>query len=137
MKKLEFNETKCVKLHICREERKICPISNLRTKKVNCVFLEVQDCEMRSADSEKYIGDLISSNGSNDINISRRRSQGIGAISQIFSILNEISLGYHYIEIGLILRESVLLSKMTLRSEAWHKVHKYQIENWMMLTKCS
>ena len=48
---------------------------------VKCVFLEVQDSEMKSADSEKYIGDVISSSGSNEANISRRRSIGIGAIS--------------------------------------------------------
>ena len=68
------------------------------------MFLEVQDSEMKSADSEKYIGDVISSSGSNEANISRRRSIGMGAISQIFSILSEISLGKHYIELGLIMR---------------------------------
>ena len=44
------------------------------------------------------------------------------------TVLKEISLGYSYVEIGLILRESILLSKMLLSSEAWHKVLLYQIE---------
>ena len=52
----------------------------------------------------------------------------MGAISQIFSILNEVSLGYNYVEIGLILRESTLLSKMLLSAESWHKLFEYQIE---------
>ena len=52
----------------------------------------------------------------------------MGAISQIFGVLNEISLGYQYIEIGLILRESILLSKMLLSAESWHRLHQYQIE---------
>ena len=83
---------------------------------------------MKRADNEKYIGDVISSDGSNDANISRRRCLGMGSISQIFTILDEISLGYQYVEIGLILRESIMLSKMLLSAESWHKLHQYQIE---------
>ena len=83
---------------------------------------------MQDAEQEKYVGDVISNNGSNDANISRRKSIGSGAISQIFSILNEVSLGYQYIEIGLILRDSILLSKMLLSSESWHRLYLYQIE---------
>jgi hypothetical protein len=83
---------------------------------------------MMSADEEKYIGDVISSSGTNDANISRRRSLGMGSISQIFSVLVEVSLGYHFVETGLILRESNLLSKMLLSSESRNKVVQYQIE---------
>ena len=42
--------------------------------------------------------------------------------ASLFILLNEVSLGYQYVEIGLILRETILLSKMLLSSEAWHKV---------------
>ena len=127
LKKLEFNKNKCVKLHICKDQFN-CSKSQSSIKNMKCVFLEVQKSEMKSAENEKYIGDVISQNGSNDANVSRRRSQGIGAISQIFALLNEISLGYHYIEIGLILREAILLSKMLLSAESWHRLFQYQIE---------
>ena len=83
---------------------------------------------MRDAESERYVGDVISNTGSNDANISRRKSIGIGALSTIFAILNEVSLGYQYIEIGLILRETMLLSKILLSVESWHKVFLYQTE---------
>ena len=112
MKNLEFSATKCVKLHICKENRKPSPKDESNAKNVRCVFLSAQDTEMVSADSEKYIGDVISSTGSYDANILRRTSIGMGAISKIFPILNEISFGYNYAEIGMIMRESVLLSKM-------------------------
>ena len=129
MNRLEYNQTKCVKLHICKEERsKNCAESDLSSRNVKCVSLDVQDSEMRSATNEKYIGDVISNNGSNDANIARRRSQGIGALSEIFSVLKEISMGSHYIEMGLIMRESILLSKMLLSAEIWHKLFLYQIE---------
>ena len=131
LKQLEFNQSKCLKLHISKEDKKMCRKAGEEeplARNVQCVFLEVQECEMKSADNEKYIGDFISSNGSNDANISRRRCLGMGSISQIFTILNEVSIGYQYVEIGLILRESILLSKMLLSSESWHKLHQYQIE---------
>ena len=95
---------------------------------MKCGFLDVKDSEMRSATNEKYIGDLISNNGSNDAKLVRRRSQGICALSEIFSVLKEISMGSHYIEMGLIMRESILLSKMLLSAEIWHTRFLYQIK---------
>ena len=83
---------------------------------------------MKDSDTEKYIGDMISYDGSNDKNITNRRYQGFGTISQIFSMLQVLSLGYHYVRIGLILRESHLLSKLLLNSESWNRLFKYQIE---------
>ena len=112
--------------HVSKESRKGCTESNARN--VKCAFLDVKNSEMRMSGEEKYIGNVISSNGSNDANISRRRSIGIGALSQIFSILNEISYGYQYIEIGLVHRESTLLSKILLSAESWHNLFLYQIE---------
>ena len=128
MKRLEFNKSKCVKLHVSNAEKKTCSNTGPRTRDAKCVFLEVQDSEMRDAESERYVGDVISNTGSNDANISRRKSIGIGALSTIFAILNEVSLGYQYIEIGLILRETMLLSKILLSVESWHKVFLYQTE---------
>ena len=45
---------------------------------------------MKESNTEKYIGDVISADGSNDENIKKRVSQGIGTIAQIFSILSDI-----------------------------------------------
>ena len=83
---------------------------------------------MKTEENEKYVGDVISCSGSNDANISRRRSIGIGSISSIFAILSEVTLGQQYIVIGLVMRESILLSKMLLSAESWHKLFLYQIE---------
>ena len=79
MKRLEFNQTKCVKLHVS----KYCANS----RKAKCVNLDVQESQMKDEENEKYVGDVISNGGSNEANISRRRSIGIGAISSIFAVL--------------------------------------------------
>ena len=128
LKKLELNQTKCVKLHVAKPERRGCTSSESNTRDAQCAFLKVQESDMREAPNERYIGDIISSTGSNDANISRRRSIGMGAISDIFVILNQISMGHQYIEIGLILRESILMSKVLLSAESWHRVFQYQTE---------
>ena len=48
--------------------------------------MEVQECDMNGADSEKYIGDVISFNVSNDSNIASRKSVGMGALLQIYRV---------------------------------------------------
>ena len=63
MKKLTLNQTKCVKLHICKDDRKPCPkpkSDSANIRNVRCVFLEVQDCEMQNAENEKYIFEMSS-----------------------------------------------------------------------------
>ena len=71
---------------------------------------------------------MVSSDGSNDANIMKRRSQGYGNLSEIFSMIQSVSLGYHYVKIGLIFRETHLLSKLLLNAESWHRLLKYQID---------
>ena len=124
LKKLQLNKKKCVKLHVSKLDRKNCNKQSVR----KCAFLKIEESDMREENDEKYIGDIIAASGSNDANISRRRSIGLGAISDIFAILNQVSMGYQYIEIGLILRETVLMSKILLSAESWHNVFLYQIE---------
>ena len=76
VKRLEFNKDKCVKLHISSNQGRTCCNTKLGQsdqKTVTCVQLEVQDTKMKECDTEKYIGDMISSDGSNDKNITNRR----------------------------------------------------------------
>ena len=58
-----------------------------------------------------------------------RCKTGFKAISQIKSLIKEVGLGKFTIEIGLILRDSIFVSKMLLNSEVWHAVTKNQIED--------
>ena len=79
-------------------------------------------------DYETYLGDVISSTGSNEKNIEHRVNQGIAEINQIISMLNITSLGHFFFEIALILRESVLISKLVFNSEIWYNVSDKQLE---------
>ena len=123
-KRLKFNKNKCVKLHVSKSKSSTCcktQIGDSEQKLVSCIKLQVQDSDMKQETSEKYIGDVISADGSNNSNIEKRKSQAIGTISQTFSILTQISLGYPYVKLGLILRESNLLSRLLLSCESWQQ----------------
>ena len=96
--------------------------------KNKCSVLKIHGKEMMKSCEQKYLGDIVSSTGSNDLNIKERCNIGYGAISQIKSMMTDISLGRFCIQIGLILRDSIFVSKILLNSEVWHCLTKYQVE---------
>ena len=84
--------------------------------------------KMLTTSKHKYLGDIVCSSGNNQENIKYRCKTGQGAISQIKTLMKDISLGKFTMQIRLILRDSIFLSKMLLNSEVWHSVTKSQIE---------
>ena len=121
MKRLTFHtpdangKTKCHKMHI-GSNNKFCP------------KLQVHGTDMIEVESDVYLGDEISSDGSNKRNIDRKVSIGKGKISEIMALLEKISLGAHYFKIGLILRESIFLSSVLFNSEVWFGLTSADIE---------
>ena len=121
MKRLKFHtpgpdgKTKCHKIHIGKEN-KLCPT------------LLVHGTEMPAVESESYLGDIISGDGTNKLNIQNRVAKGLGRIAQIMSMLDKISLGKHYFKIALVLRESLFLSAVLTNSEVRYRVTQSEIE---------
>ena len=114
-KKLRFNYKKCVNMHVGKNREK-------------CRNLKVHENQMLETNEQRYLGDIVSSSGSNNPNIKDRCNTGHSAIAQIKSLMNDICVGKFRIQIGLILRNSIFLSKMLLNSEVWCSLTKYQIE---------
>ena len=112
-KKFEFGPTKCFNLHI----------GNCRS---SCHSLKVHNSPMIEKDHETYLGDVICTSGTNNRNIVQKRNGGIGSVSQIVSMLAQISLGHYHFEIALVLRESMLVSKLVSSAEIWYNVTKNQ-----------
>ena len=69
---------------------------------------------------------MIRSNGPNDKNVTNRRNLALETISQIFSMLQTISLRYYYVKIG--------LSKLLLNSESWHRLFKFHMRHCKTFT---
>ena len=115
LKKLELSDKKCKKMHLGSD---------------NFLFpdLFAHNKDMSSSDLEKYLGDLISSDCSNVANLSAKSAKGMGKISQIMNILNEVSLGVHYFEIAVRLREALFVNSIMTNVEALYGLTKENIE---------
>ena len=115
MKKLTLNQGKCFNLHVGKNHS-------------NFPELKVHGESMTESSNIKYLGDWINCQIDNKKNIESRVNQGISTVSQITSILKQVSLGFFYVEIGLILRDSMLTSKLLFNAEVWLRVRKEQIK---------
>ena len=51
------------------------------------------DHQIEDSDEEKYLGDLLTSDGSNEKNIKARKAKGFGIVDKIDSMLNDIYFG--------------------------------------------
>ena len=112
MKKLKFNKDKCFRIHIGKQSRKSPP----------CPEVKVHADAMKNSNKEKYLGDIIDKNGVSKATIESRKSKGYAAVSEILAILKDIPLGEHKMEIGLHLRQAMLLNAILYNSESWHNV---------------
>jgi hypothetical protein len=128
LKKLEFHtpgpdgKSKCHVMHVGKKNS-LCP------------DLQVHGTLMQKVSHDTYLGDVISADGSNTLNIKNRVSIGLGAISQIENMLSKITLGNHYFKTAVLLRESLFLSKILPNSEAWYGLKKNEIEELESLDK--
>ena len=110
MKKLRFHvpdsegKSKCNKLHIGRT-------------KMDCEELKVHGCPMKEVRNETYLGDIISSDGRNTLNIESRVSKGLGIVSQVMDVLKSVTFGVHYFETAATLREAMLVNGLLTNSE--------------------
>ena len=82
---------------------------------------------MEEKQEEKYLGDIISTDGKNIKNIKARVARGKGIISRIVTILEGIFVGKFYFEVALMLRNSLLISSMLVNTEAWYNITKAEL----------
>ena len=77
---------------------------------------------MHEAQSVKYLGNILTNKGIAKATIEDRRAKGWGKVSAIKAILSEVTFGSHKIEVGLMLRKSILISSLLFSAEAWSNV---------------
>ena len=107
MKKLRFNCSKCKKIH-------------LGAKCLCCPTLYAHDSIIKESSLEKYVGDMISEDCTVQKCLAFRVSKGIGIIAQLMSLLAEVTLGVHYFEVAMQLRESIFLNGILFNTEVWY-----------------
>ena len=84
--------------------------------------MKVHEQKINESKQEKYLGDLVNSSGTIRQTIEERKNKGYGIVSEILAILDEIPLGRYKLEIGLKLRQAMLINGILYNSEAWHSV---------------
>jgi hypothetical protein len=75
---------------------------------------------MKEANSEKYLGDILYETGNIQSTITKRKERGTGIVAEILSIINEIPLGKHKLDVASRIREAMFLNGILHNSEAWH-----------------
>ena len=82
---------------------------------------------MKTSLEEKYLGDLVNTSGTIRKTVEERKNKGYGIVSESTAILEEIPLGRYKHEIGLKLRQAMLLTGILYNSEVWHSVTETEI----------
>ena len=112
-----MGKSKCHRLH---ESKK-------KEKSFKCPAIKVHDDAMENSSKEKYLGDIVDESGKVRATIEDRRRKGFSIVSEIMSILDEIPLGVHKMEIGLNLRQAMFLNGILYNSEVWHSITETEI----------
>ena len=116
-KKLTLSHSKCHRIHISKNPK----------KNKECKDLKVHGEKMSNSDKEKYLGDIIDNTGKCRATIKERQKKGYGIVAEILAILSEIPLGQYRMEIGLLLRQAMLVNGMLFNSEAWHAITEEEL----------
>ena len=115
-----FMETHKMKMH--GEKSVVIHVGKSSRCEQPCPILKVHEENKHVVKSVKYLGNIISENGSIKETIEDRRKSGWGKVAQILGILGEVDLGAHRVEVGLLLRKAILTSSLLFTAEAWHNV---------------
>jgi hypothetical protein len=84
--------------------------------------------EISSIPSEKYLGQIVSNDSKNTLNISILRNKGVGIQKKIIQMLEKMPGGEYHFEIAVILRNSLLISSILTNSEVWYGVTQADTE---------
>ena len=83
---------------------------------------------MDDTTKSKYLGDVLDKTGKVRANIEERRAKGFAIVNEILAIVEEIPLGRYRMEIGLNLRQAMLINGILYNSEAWHDINEKEIK---------
>ena len=113
MKKLRFHvpdakgKTKCHQFHVGKPST-LCP------------ELLIHGYPMEKVNQDTYLGDIISFDASNSLNIKDRVGKGVGIMSDILNDLESVSFGFDYFRIFKIFREARFINGTLTNADIWY-----------------
>ena len=75
----------------------------------------------------KYLGEVISSDGTNTANITNRKGRGFGTVKDIVNMLDNMCLGPYMYQKAVVLRDSMLVGTLLSCSEVWYNVTESEV----------
>ena len=87
---------------------------------VICPQLQVHGTVMQKISHDKYLVDIVSADGKNDLNICSRASKGMGIVNQVMNMLDRVTFGSNYFTTVMLFRESIFLNGILTNAESWH-----------------
>ena len=138
IKKLQYGEAKCHKIHIGKTDV-VCPTNTIdawkllkqsdeATSILDLVDTEINKHEIASVTHDKYLGDILQNSGKNTMNIQDRIKRGFGAVNQVCQLLEDLCLGKYYFECSNVFRNALLLSTLLSNSDAWYNITDKEIK---------
>ena len=117
-KKLNLSSSKCHRIHVTKK----------KDESMKCPVVKVHDKSMNDAKKEKYLGDILDRTGTVQQTIEDRKNRGFAIVAEILAILQEIPLGKFKMEIGLKLRQAMLINGILFNSKAWHNINEAELK---------
>ena len=123
LKKLQLPDGKCARLHI----------DNFKCE--GCPELLENGNPIKESQSEKYLGDYLSTSATATSTLQDRKRKGYDILGEIRAILENVPLGNKRLEIGLTLRESWFLNGTLYNSEVWISYNKNYLNELQVLDR--
>ena len=138
VKRLQFGAQKCHVMHIGKnipDHKKMeFYVDNWKMKEVDSTTTnskEEKDIfdgeeDIKEIDCTKYLGQIISKDGTNVKNIVNRANKGIGLVNKINTTLQNTPGGRYHFELSVVMRNAVLISSIISCSEVWYRITEWE-----------
>ena len=137
---LQFGSDKCEKLHIGKIQNKdICSTLTIdfwkqKLVEKDGVGKEFEDTfvgkePMKEVENKKYLGDIVSKNGTNTLNIKEKTNKAMGNVNKIVLTISERSYGIHTFKAAKLMREAIIISGLLTNSECWINLTKKNLDD--------
>ena len=107
-----------------------------RVAKIDCWEEDQQkSTQIKEVYSTKYLGEVISSDGTNTENIAQRKKRGYGTVRDITKMLDKLCLGPYMFLKAVVLRNFMLVGTLLSNSEAWYNVTEVELNQLEQVDK--
>ena len=130
-KKLQYSTEKTYRMHIGRRRPEYkCEQSFVDSWVVDRSSLTDKysgAVKVKFTNTIKYLGERISSDGTNTENVAARTGRGYGTVKEICHMLDTMCLGPFMYQKAIILRNSMLIGTLLTCCEAWYNVSEVEL----------